>query len=180
MGKGSLELSVGELKFTPVPSRSDPCWGVIGCAPQVDPHWMLFHYERPAARLVLLFDHDDHARKYIGKWIDRTYLRLNHPPIKRFVARQLHDLCVDPRVSVARVDATRGLIDWLQDVVDNRLDALPQEFAETRHDVIFLPRPGDAEDGHLDNAFRAGRLALLRNSICGETITYQNPRSLKL
>lgn len=176
-------LSVGRLEFKAV-APADRKLGVIGCAPGIDPHWLLYHYGRPAARLVLLFDDIVHAKKYVGKWIDSTSLRLNHPPLKQFMARQVHDLCVAPNLSVAQVAATRELVNWMHDVLDHRLAEVPQEFAESTHDVVFLPNlQGSAADLgteiQLDDAFRAGRLTLLRDSLCGTGITYENRRRFR-
>lgn len=176
-------LSVGGLEFEAVATHGK--LGVIGCAPEIDPHWVLSHYGRPAARLVLLFDDLPHARKYVGKWIDSTYLRLNHqPPLTAFMAHQVHDLCVAPNLSIAKVAATDELLSWMHDVVDHRLAEVPQEFAETKHDVVFLPDldgsaadPGNEIPRH--DAFRAGKLTLLRDSLCGTSITYENQRRFR-
>jgi hypothetical protein len=188
VGKVPRSLSVGRLEFEPVPLEARK-WGVIGCAPGVDPHWLLYHYEHAAARLVLLFDDDGHAKSYVGKTIDSTTSRVGSeqgtrlPPLRRFMRRQVQDLYVAPSLSVARVAATPELLNWMNDVVHNDLDDLPQEFAETTHDVIFLPRlngsPSD-RDVQMDDAFRAGRFALLRDSLCGSNIAYKNPRVFKL
>jgi hypothetical protein len=178
-------LSVGRLEFEAVVPPADRKLGVIGCAPEIDPHWVLYHCGGPAARLVLLFDDLPHARKYVGKWIDSTYLRLEgHPPLKEFVHRQVHDLCVAPSVSIAKVAATSELLSWMHDVLDHRLADVPQEFAETKHDVVFLPNLHDpaADLGNeipRDDAFRAGRLTLLRDSLCGTSITYENRRRFR-
>jgi hypothetical protein len=172
-------LSVGRLEFKAV--ATDRKLGVIGCAPEIDPHWVLTHYGRPAARLVLLFDNFAHAKKYVAKWIDSTYLRLDQRPLKDFMAHQVHDLCVAPNLSIAKVAATDELLNWMHDVVDHRLAEVPQEFAETTHDVVFLPDldGSTADRGNeipRDDAFRAGRLTLLRDSLCGTSITYENRR----
>lgn len=175
-------LSVGRLEFKAVAAAGK--LGVIGCAPEIDPHWVLHHYGRPAARLVLLFDDLAHAKKYVGKWIDSTYLRLNQPRLRDFMAHHVHDLCVAPNLSIAKVAATDDLLDWMHDVVDHGLGEVPQEFADTNHDVVFLPdldrSTADLGDEiPRDDAFRAGRLTLLRDSLCGTSITYENRREFR-
>jgi hypothetical protein len=184
MGKKPRRLSVGRLDFKPV-RRKGRKWGVIGCAPRLDPHWLLYHYEHRAARLVLLFDDDDHAKMYVGACIDRNYLRRNETPLKKFMVHQVHDLCIAPSLSVASVAGRPELLNWMLDVVENRLTELPHELAETQHDVLFLPRlnggtAGLADEIAMDDAFRAGTLTLLRDSLCGAGITYENPRTLRL
>jgi hypothetical protein len=131
---------------------------------------MLTHEGQDAARLVLLFTSDAHARAEIREWLRTT----SRPPnvdraqITDYMERRLRDLHVDAGLSVAEAVGPPMLHVWLHAVVENRADELPEEFAHTRHDVVLLPSREECP----------GQLALLRESRIGEGITIENARAL--
>lgn len=162
-------LTVGRLKFEQL--APEPRTWVLGSAPLLPRDAMLSHHGHAAARLVLLFDSDDDARAEISSWLHSTS---RGAPEERLISdrveRQLRDLHVDPSQSVAEAVGEPALRAWLHAAVQSGTTELPEELAQTSHDVILLPRQAD----------HPGRLALIRESQLGVGITIANPRVLIL
>lgn len=160
--------SVGKLKFDrAAPRRRE--W-VIGAAPRLPDHWMLSHAGHDAARLVLLFNSDDHARSEISDWLQSTSRAPGDEDslITDYMERRLRDLHVDAGLSVAEARGEPALYVWLHAVFEERTLELPDEFVHIAYDVVLLPR----------REYHPGRLALLRESRIDSGITIANPRAL--
>jgi hypothetical protein len=158
---GLVEIKAAEIR------RSR--W-VVGAAPGALPFlWLEDDDATRVGRFVQLFPDDESARRRLGELVDDEYEPTNgHGSLRNYIVRLVRDLTVTERASIARVEDSSDVTEWMREVLDRRTTSMPDEFLDADADLLLLP------------SGRSPLFAIVRETAVPGAIRCGNPRPLPL